>query len=262
MADPCRRSGLSRGLSIASAPFYRVVKRQVHFALADVPHGAHRGGYTSSSVPYPQHQTTPEDPATAVAQVPHDVREADLLRAAFRDLHGPSLHGFTLLLTLGDRQRAESVATAALAEGASRAGSLRHPERAAAWLRAKAIRTLKRPRLSRSRSTREQRRAALHALGTTDLAIAGLSVLSLQERAALVASGIERLDGLDLESVLGRSRSGVRRVIFDARRRYLAAIENSSAEQALIPAGGLLARRIAAIAAQALGTGPESTREL
>jgi len=163
-------------------------------------------------------------------------------------------------LTLGDRPRAEGAATAALAEGARRAGSLRHPERAAAWLRARAVRTLKRPRISRSRSTRERRYATLRALGATDLAIAGLSALSLDERAALVASGIERLDAIDLEMVLGRPRSAVRRVIFDARKRYLAALENSTEELALTPAGGLLARRIATIAAQALGAGPEHPR--
>ena len=33
-------------------------------------------------------------------------RTADLIRAAFRDLHGARLHGFALLVTLGDRANA------------------------------------------------------------------------------------------------------------------------------------------------------------
>ena len=102
--------------------------------------------------------------------------------------------------------------------------------------------------------------ATLHALGATDPAIAGLSALSLHERAAVVASGIERLDAIDLETVLGRSRSSVRRVIFDARRRYLAVVENVAEEQVADPAAGLLARRIATIAARALGPGMEHPR--
>src|SRR6187431_2709085 len=59
----------------------------------------------------------------------------DVLRAAFRELHGRRLHGFALLLTLGDRPGAARLASEALAAGAMRVDELRHPERAAAWLR-------------------------------------------------------------------------------------------------------------------------------
>src|ERR687895_367576 len=59
----------------------------------------------------------------------------EVVRAAFRELHGRRLHGFALLLTLGDRERAASLASDALAAGQLRVDELRHPERAAAWLR-------------------------------------------------------------------------------------------------------------------------------
>jgi DNA-directed RNA polymerase specialized sigma24 family protein len=220
------------------------------------PHGR-RDGYTSSPVCHRRHQTIPEDRVTAVAQVPREVREADLLRAAFRDLHGSSLHGFALLVALGDRRRAEDAAAATLAEGARRAGALRHPERAAAWLRARALRALRRPRIAGRAPSRAQREATLRALGASDQAIAGLAALSLDERAALVVSGIERLDAIDLETVLGRSRHAVRRLVYAARRRYLATIEQAGA---LPDTGrrGLLAARIAATAGRALGAGEDA----
>ena len=155
-------------------------------------------------------------------------------------------------MTLGDVRRAEDAAAATLAEGARRAGALRHPERAAAWLRARTIRLLKRRRIGRGGPSRAQRYEALRALGASDGAIAGLAALSLDERAALVVSGIERLDAIDLEAALGRSRPAVRRVVFTARRRYLAALEAAGAGPNAA-ARGLLAARIAATASRALG---------
>lgn len=212
-------------------------------------------GYTSSPNRLRHPQTAPQEGSvTADAHVSREVREADLLRAAFRDLHGASLHGFTLLVTLGDRRRAEAAAASALAAGARQAGTLRHPERAAAWLRAAALRALRRPTLRRRRPGGDERTVALHALGATDGAIAGLTALSLLERASLVASGIERLEPIDLETVLGQSRSATRRLITAARRRYLAAVQRATNEPITPPPGGPLHARIAATAARALGS--------
>ena len=61
------------------------------------------------------------------------------MRDAFRELHGSRLHGFAQLLVLGDRHAAAKLASDALADGAARVDELRHPERAAAWLRRRVV---------------------------------------------------------------------------------------------------------------------------
>ncbi|MEA2650619.1 MAG: hypothetical protein QOI85_340, partial [Chloroflexota bacterium] len=68
----------------------------------------------------------------------------ELVRAAFRDLHGTRLHGFALLVTLGDHARAARLAGEAIAAGTARTSELRHPERAAAWLRRRVTRNAER----------------------------------------------------------------------------------------------------------------------
>jgi hypothetical protein len=142
-----------------------------------------------------------------------------MLRAAFRDVHGPSLHGFALLLTLGDREVASRIASLALAEGARRAATLRHPERAAAWLRRRVIHAYggrRRPELPL-----EERLTALAAMGVDEGAYEALAGLSLADRVALVAGEIERLDPTDLELVLQEGTSRVRRRVSQARTRFL-----------------------------------------
>jgi DNA-directed RNA polymerase specialized sigma24 family protein len=145
----------------------------------------------------------------------------ELLRAAFRDVHGTRLHGFALLVALGDRPAAADAAGRALADGALRAHELRHPERAAAWLRARVARELGRRRFSHHSPTQIDRQRALHALGVDDRMFAALSVLNARERTALVVSDVERLDGVDAETVLGIPHSAVQRLANGARERYL-----------------------------------------
>lgn len=174
------------------------------------------------------------------------------MRAAFRDLHGASLHGFALLVALGDRRRAARAAGDALAEGASQADRLRHPERAGAWLRAAVLRRLGRAGPPRSAAEAAAARAALHRLGASDETIGALARLSTRERAAIVASGIERFEPLDLETILVTTRSGVRRVVTSARRRYLGAMLQADLP-APAPGDGPLARRIRAQASRTLG---------
>ena len=97
----------------------------------------------------------------------------ELVRAAFRDLHGTRLHGFALLITLGDRARAARLAGEAIAAGTARMTELRHPERAAAWLRRRVTRNAGRSgRPSRRRAAGEGRQA-LEALGADPAAIRG-----------------------------------------------------------------------------------------
>lgn len=198
-------------------------------------------------------QPVPEDLSTPLASIPRELREADLLRAAFRDLHGSSLHGFALLVTAGDRRRAERVASAALSRGARRAEALRHPERAAAWLRLQVLRQLSRAHLP-GRARRQDREAVLRSLGATPSAIAGLRALSVSERAALVAASVERFVPADVETILGRSAGGARRSVAAARRRYLQVVAPASARLAGVePDGdGLLARRVAEVATRTL----------
>jgi len=184
-----------------------------------------------------------------------------VLQAAFRDLHGARLHGFTLLVALGDRSAAANAAADALADGVQRLAKLRHPERAAAWLRGHVTRTLVRGR-RRPGDTDAERRRALGALGVTDAAFDGLATLTVRERAAFVAATIEHLDPIDVETVIGGNAGSVHRVVDSARRSYLATAArgvaaDGSPRTADGATFGLLATRIEAVASRTgLGAGP------
>lgn len=145
---------------------------------------------------------------------------ADLVRSAFRELHGTRLHGFALLLTLGDRPRAARLAADALRAAEADLGSHRHPERAAAWLRAHVLGAAGR------RSGRDlpvDRRATLEELGVNGPARAGLTALSTRERAAVIAASIERLEPLDVATIVGRDGGRLESLLRRARTRYLEA---------------------------------------
>lgn len=177
------------------------------------------------------------------------------MEAAFRDLHGARLHGYCLLLCLGDRPSATRAATSAMAEAIPHLGELRHPERAAAWLRAAATQSLL--GVGGSSEPEASRREALRALGVTDVAFDGLAGLQPRERAAFVASDIERLELIDVEAVLRTDAAETRRLLERARRRYLAAATARAEREPLTrggnaPAGGLAAR-IEAVAERTVG---------
>jgi DNA-directed RNA polymerase specialized sigma24 family protein len=161
-------------------------------------------------------QASTQNPTESHATVP-----ADLQRAAFRELHGPRLHGFALLLTLGDQSVAARLAANALAAGSARTTELSHPERAAAWLRQRVIREAGRRRSEMARTDR--RRAALEELGVDDAAFAGLSALNLRERAALVVTTVERLDRRDVATIIGLNGTRLDRLVRRARRRAMGA---------------------------------------
>jgi DNA-directed RNA polymerase specialized sigma24 family protein len=65
-------------------------------------------------------------------------------------------------------------------------------------------------------------------LGVGEVALRGLSALGTRERAAVIASDIERLDPLDVAMVLDASPSRARRITTDARRQYLRAATPAS----------------------------------
>jgi hypothetical protein len=182
------------------------------------------------------------------------------LAAAFRDLHGPRLHGFAILVTLGDQPLAERAAGFALAAGARQAAALRHPERAAAWLRARTLRWLHQPR-SPGRSTPvEARRTALAPLGVDESVYRGLAELRINARAALVASAIERFDPIDVETILAAAPAATRHAVAQARSRYMRFAATGSGEESG-PAPdepiGELAARVQEVSARAFSTGDE-----
>jgi hypothetical protein len=181
------------------------------------------------------------------------VQEADLLRAAFRDVHGAGLHGFAVLLTVGDRSRAASLAAVALAQGTYRVAELRHPERAATWLRSLVLGAARRTRESRRHSRRE-RHAALLELGVPEPAIETLEGLSIEDRAAVVASSVERFSMVDVAAILGRELEATRGIVRSARRRYLAAALHWLADEpASAFQGGEIAARVDDVAQRTVG---------
>ena len=143
---------------------------------------------------------------------------ADLVRAAFRELHARRLHGFAQLLLLGDRALAARLAAEALASGAQSIDALRHPERAAAWLRRHVVDHAS-SRVPGGPPAVD--RHVLGDLGADDGVVAGLAALGRHERAALIASAIERLDRRDVATIVGRDGATLDRLLRRARQRYL-----------------------------------------
>jgi DNA-directed RNA polymerase specialized sigma24 family protein len=194
-----------------------------------------------------------EDPPTSLSHAPGDIREADLLRAAFREVHGAGLHGFALLIALGDRSLAASIAATALANGVAHVAELRHPERAAAWLRSRVLRAARRSQQSHLDS-REERDAALTGLGVPKAAIASLHRLTLEDRAAIVASSVEGFAMVDVAAILGRDLETTRRILRSARQRYLAAATHWLADSpGETPSGGVISARVDGAARRAIG---------
>lgn len=188
---------------------------------------------------------TQASPVTAIRDA--SAPEATI-REAFRELHGRRLHGFALALTLGDRRLAARLTADALAAGALRAAELRHPERAAAWLRGQLLRSM--PRRHHGASPAEER-AALEPLGAGPAVADGLAAVGTRERAALIAADIERLDPRDVETIVARRGAALERLLVGARRRYL----NAHAAVPIVPdagGGGPLVRRIRAVAARTM----------
>ena len=142
----------------------------------------------------------------------------DIARTAFRELHARRLHGFAQLLVLGDRALAARLAAEALASGALDIDALRHPERAAAWLRQHVVDHAGRTAAGGSQAVD---RHALGDLGADDGVVAGLALLGKNERAALIASAIERLDRRDVATIVGRDGGPLDRLLRKARQRYL-----------------------------------------
>jgi hypothetical protein len=182
--------------------------------------------------------------ATASAKPPPESSgpHAETMRDAFRELHGRRLHGFTLLLTLGDRSLAARLASDALAAGAARVDELRHPERAAAWLRRRVV---ERARVGRGDPTNPD---ALVELGCDDASAASLASLDRLERAALIASAVERLDRRDIGTIVGRDGGRLDRLVVRARERFVRTHSATAGE----PPDGPIVEHVRALARRAM----------
>ena len=169
------------------------------------------------------------------------------LSAAFRDLHGARLHGFALLVTIGDRRQAAQLTADALAAASDHLAELRHPERAAAWLRARVTRAA---RSDEHRLALAERLASLSELNVGPAALAGLAALTRVERAGLVATAIERLDRRDVAVIVRRDGERLDALLRRARRRYLDGA--ASSPDSVDAPRGPIGTRIAASAARML----------
>jgi DNA-directed RNA polymerase specialized sigma24 family protein len=185
-------------------------------------------------------------PATDAAPSPDrsPAPPPEVVRAAFLELHGRRLHGFAQLLTLGDRPLAARLTSDALAAGADRIDELRHPERAAAWLRRRVV--------ERSRARRAMRGDArvLLDLAADEPTVEALAALGRLERAALVASAVERLDRRDVAAIVGRDGEALDRLLRRARERFMRAHAGVATGEP--PVDGPIATRVRAIARRAM----------
>lgn len=170
--------------------------------------------------------------------------EDGALHDAFVELHGERLFGFGLLVTLGDRGLAGLLSAETLAAGAARIDQLRHPERAAAWLRARLTREARGPAWGSRRPTEHERREVLRALGVEPAAYDALASLDVRGRAAIAAAVVEGLTAADVHEIVG-SDDRVRH----ARRDYLTAYVAASRTRNAKPPTGRLTTRVNAIAA-------------
>jgi DNA-directed RNA polymerase specialized sigma24 family protein len=186
-------------------------------------------------------------PADRSAEATVNRADDRFLDAAFRNLHGARLHAFALLLTLGDRRRAALLAADAIAAAADHLGELRHPERAAAWLRA---RVTDDAGADNRRLDADERLASLAELNVGAGALAGLSALSRLERAGLIAATIEGLDQRDVATVVGRDGRRLDALLRRARRRYLDGA--AAAPEVLDGPPGPIGQRIMASAARTM----------
>ena len=188
--------------------------------------------------------------------------DSELLHAAFRDVHAARLYGFALLVLHGDRPAAAYLTNVTLHDHAAQVMALRHPERAAAALRADLVRRAR--RIRRPSVNAEERMAALASLHVDEATTEALGALRIAARAAIVAADVERFGEEDVATILGRSAHAARRTVAAARRDYLRA--SGRRRQTGEPAGstslvdptapdtasGVVSDRIARVAARAM----------
>ncbi len=162
----------------------------------------------------------------------------------FVELHADRLFGFAMIVTLGDTIIAGKLAAEALAKGVDRIEQLRHPVRAAAWLRGAVRKAAGRPAWGHRRPADTERRDALQALGVDAATYDALASLDVRGRAAVAATAVEGFSPADVFEIVG-SDEEVRK----ARRDFLTAYLASSATRETAPPAGDLASRVKSVAA-------------
>jgi DNA-directed RNA polymerase specialized sigma24 family protein len=156
----------------------------------------------------------------------------------FVELHGDRLLGFALLLTLGDASRAGRLTSQALGAGVKRIDQLRHPVRAAAWLRGQVTQAAGLPAWGQRRPNETERRDALRSMGVDPATYDALASLNVRSRAAVVSTAVEGFAIADVFEIVG-SDERVRKARRDFLTAYLAA---SEARHSTPPPGELTAR--------------------
>jgi len=157
--------------------------------------------------------------------------------AAFRELHGRRLHGFALLLVLGDRQRAAVLAGEALSAGADRVAELRHPERGAAWLRRRVAR-----RAASSTGASSDAVEALAPLGVDPATAAALATLDARTRAAVIGRIVEGFDVRDVATIVDRDGRDLARMLERGVARFATARAAAAAGPTDAEPGPIVAR--------------------
>lgn len=176
----------------------------------------------------------PFGPTSFAAHPPGSVGDA------FREVHVRRLHAFALLIAVGDAPMAARLAGEAMRAAVPHIPALRHPERAAAWLRRHVVDGAQ--RAVRSDPPTTEHRAMLGALGIDETTQDALRALPVRERAVLICAEIEGLDRRDVGDVVRRSGARLCRLTTKARRQYLRAYVTGAPDSRRT--GGPLAARV------------------
>jgi DNA-directed RNA polymerase specialized sigma24 family protein len=139
--------------------------------------------------------------------------------------HAAHLHGFALLMTLGDRDTAASLADQVLSAAAQDDSSA--VDRPAAELRRRMLHRMRITRGRGSPTADASHREALEPLHVSSAAFAGLGALNPRERAAVVAAWIERYPREDLATILELDGDRLDTFVARATRRYLKAASSA-----------------------------------
>jgi DNA-directed RNA polymerase specialized sigma24 family protein len=142
---------------------------------------------------------------------------------ALPEQQGAAVHGFALILAMGDRPRALRLATEALDAAAARSHQLSTDGEAGTWLRAWIVQHIG-PMPANVSLDDPARRHALELVGVSDVVAAAISTLTVEERAALLAASVEGFSLPEVATVLDCTQTMARRILKRARGRYAEAV--------------------------------------
>ncbi len=176
--------------------------------------------------PAPARAPSPSASGNGAGDADAAAEATEITAGAFRELHERRVHGFALLLTLGDRAAAADLARSALRDAEPKLAELGHPERGAVWLRRHVLKHAPKKVEGAGRGPFRRSRPAPHSpdgiseLGADEVLLEALARLDLQSRAALILQDVERLREVDVADALGTDRRAVEKLVRDARARY------------------------------------------